>query len=44
MVKCAIGASWVLLGASGMGVSETVAVKGLGVPVSLRCFLDFKPL
>jgi len=44
MMKCAIGASWVLLGASGMGVSETVAVQALGVAVSLRRFLDFAPL
>jgi len=44
MVKCAIGASWVFLGASGMGVSETVAVKALGVAVSLRRFLAFELL
>jgi len=44
MVKCAIGASWLLLGASGMGVSETVAVEALGVAVSLRRFLDFEAL
>jgi len=44
MVKCAIGTSWVLLGASGMGMSETVAVEALGVAVSLRSFLDFEPL
>ena len=43
-MKCAIGASWVLLGASGMGMSETVAVEALGVAVSLSCFLDFEPL
>jgi len=44
MVKCAIGASWMLLGASGMGVSEAVAVEALGVAGSLRHFLDFEPL
>jgi len=44
MVKCAIGTSWVFLGASGVGVSETVAVEALGVAVSLRSFLDFEPL
>ena len=32
------------LGASGMGVSKTVAVEALGVAVSLRRFLDFEPL
>jgi len=44
MMKCTIGASWVFLGASGMGVSNTVAVQTLGVAVSLRRFLDFAPL
>jgi len=34
----------VLLGASGMGVSEAIAVEALGVAVSLRRFLDFEPL
>jgi len=43
MVKCAIGASCVFLGALGMGVSETVAVKALGVAVSLGRFLNFEP-
>jgi len=33
----------VLLGASGMGVSEAIAVEALGVAVSLRRFLDFEP-
>jgi len=32
------------LGASGVGVSEMVAVEALGVAVSLRHFLDFEPL
>jgi len=31
------------LGASGMRVSEAVAVERLGVAVSLRRFLDFEP-
>jgi len=44
MVKWAIGTSWVFLGASGMGVSKTVAVEVLGVAVSLRHFLDCEPL
>ena len=44
MMKCAIGTSWVFLGASGMGVSETVAVEALGVAVSLRHFLDLELL
>jgi len=44
MVKWAIGTSWVLLGASGMGVSEKIAVDTLGVAVSLRRFLEFEPL
>jgi len=38
MVKCAIRARWVFLGASGMGVSETVAVEELSVAVSLHRF------
>jgi len=44
MVKCTVGAGGVLLGASGMGVSESVAVGALGVAVSLRRFLDHEPL
>jgi len=44
MVQCAIGTSWVFLGASGMGVSKTVAVEALGVAVSLRRFHDFESL
>jgi len=44
MMKSAIGASWVLLGASGMAVSEMVAVEALGVAVSLRRFIDLEPL
>jgi len=42
MVKCGIGASWVFLGASGMGMSTMVAVEALGVAY-LASFLDFKP-
>jgi len=34
----------VFLGASGMGVSEAVAVEVLGVAVSLRRFFDLEPL
>jgi len=44
MMKYATGASWVFLGASGMGVSEVVAVEALGVAVSLRRFLHLEPL
>ena len=44
MMKWAIGASWVFLGASGMGVSEVVAVEALGVAVHLRRFFDLEPL
>jgi len=44
MMKGAIGASWVIRGASGRGVSESVAVCALGVAVSLRRFLDFQRL
>jgi len=44
MMKCAIGASWVFLGVSGMGVYEAVAVEALGVSVSLGRFLDLDPL
>jgi len=43
MVKCTIGVSWGFLGASGMGVSETVAAEALGVAVSLRRVLNFEP-
>jgi len=44
MVKCAIAGGGVFLGASGMGVSEPVAVEALGVAVSLRRFFDFGQL
>jgi len=44
MMKRTIRASGVLLGASGMGVSESVAVEALGVVVSLRGFVDLEPL
>jgi len=40
MMKRTVGAGGVRLGASGMGVSELVAVGVLGVAVSLRCSLD----
>jgi len=44
MVKWAIGASWMFPGASGMGVSEAVAVEAWGVALSLPRFRDFDPL
>jgi len=44
MMKCAIEASWVCLDASGMGVSEMVAVEALGVAVGLPRFFDLEPL
>jgi len=44
MMKRTIRAGGVLLGASGMGVSEPVAVGTLGVAVSLGRFLDLEPL
>ena len=44
MMKRRIGAGGVLLGASGIGVSESVAVGALGVTVSLGRFLDLEPL
>ena len=44
MMKCAIGARWVFVGASGMGVSEGVAVEALGVVICFRPFLDLQPL
>ena len=40
MVKCAIWAQGVFLGASGSGVSESVTVGALGVAVGLDDFLD----
>jgi len=40
MIKRTKGAGGVFLGASGMGVSEMVAVEALGVAVSLCRFLD----
>ena len=40
MMKCAIWARGVFLGASGSGVSEPVAVGALGVAVGLDDFLD----
>jgi len=44
MIKGAIGASWVFLGASGMGVSEAVTVEALGVSVGLGRLPDLEPL
>jgi len=44
MMKRTIRAGGVLLGAAGMGVSESVAVGTLGVEVSLGRFLDLEPL
>ena len=44
MMKCTIGATWVFLGASCMGVSESITVEALGVSVSLGRFLDLEPL
>ena len=44
MMKWAIVASWVLLGASGMGVSEAVKGEALGVSVSFGRFLDLELL
>jgi len=43
MMKRTVEAGGVLLGASGMGVSESVAVGTLGVAVSLLRFLDLEP-
>ena len=44
MMKSTVGAGGLLLGASGMGMSESIAIEALGVAVSLRRFLDFEPL
>jgi len=44
MMKCTVWAGGVLLGASGIGVSKSIAVGALGVAVSLGHFLDFEPL
>ena len=44
MMKHTEGAGGVFLGASGMGMSESIVVGALGVAVSLRCFLDLEPL
>jgi len=44
MMKRTVGAGGVLLGASGSGVSESIAGGALGVAVSLRRFLDLEPL
>jgi len=44
MMKRTVGAGGVLLGASGRGVSESIAVGALGVPVSLRHILNLKTL
>ena len=42
MMNRTVGAGGVFLGASGRGVSESVAVGALGVAVSLRRFLEFE--
>ena len=42
VVKRTVGAGGVFLGASGIGVSESVAVGALGVAVGLRSLLDFE--
>jgi len=44
MMKRTIRAGGVFLGASGMGVSESIAIGTLGVAVSLGRFLDLEPL
>jgi len=44
MMKPTVGAGGMFLGASGRGVSESIAVGALGVAVSLHRFLDFEPL
>jgi len=41
-MKYAIGVSWVLLGASGMGVSEAVAFEAFGVALRLRRLLTLR--
>ena len=43
MMKGTEGAGGVFLGASGRGVSKSIAVGALGVAVSLARFLDLKP-
>ena len=40
LMKRTVGAGGVFLGAPGRSVSKSVAVGTLGVPASLRCFLD----
>jgi len=42
MMKRTKGAGGVFLGASGIGVSESVAVGALGIAVGLRSLLDFE--
>jgi len=42
VVKRTVGAGGVFLGASGIGVSESVAVGTLGVAVGLHSLLDFE--
>ena len=44
MIKQTVGAGGLLLGASGTGVSESIAVGALGVAISFRRFLDLEPL
>jgi len=43
-MKRTVGAVWELLGPSGMGGSDPVAVAALGVVVILRRFHDLEPL
>jgi len=42
VVKCTVGAGGVFVGASGIGLSESVAVGALGVAVGLGSILDFE--
>jgi len=42
VMKCTVGAGGVFLGASGMGVSESVAVGALGEAGGLRGLFDFE--
>ena len=42
MMKGIVGADGVFLGASGIGVSKSIAIGALGVAVSLRRFCDLE--
>ena len=44
IMKGTVGAGGVFLGASGRGLSKSIAVGVLGVAVSLGHFLDLEPL